>query len=608
MHHFIRCEHIDGWKGSRTRCLSLAHLKREASLLATTSASAATMSDSFFQKKRKRPSDSGGSAKAGPSRPRMREKSGAGSSGGGSGGGKSKRGGRPAAALDDEDLGSGTAELGDGDDGDSDDGGIEGMDLAHRYDEDVLSSDEDKAETPAEARVRLARMYLDSLKDEDVDPEDADAAEIDRQNISSRLQADAATHSSHVHTFVADRLRRPSTTSTEHILACRGHHRMPLTSVVVSADRASFWTAAKDGKIIRWRLYDGKMLEVISKARRTCQTHANGAEPAPARRGKHSGVRRSSSSGAARRRARAHAATKATHNDDRKANGSTSTAGRNGDSGDVPSLQYVALGDNEGHRDEVWALAVSSDGRHLVSGGKDRRICVWAIGNPAISFISNGKTDKHDAEAAGTSFVRALGGHKDSITALRFRQGSHDLFTASADRTLKLFDVSQLSYVETFFGHQEEVAGMDVLRGEVVVTAGSRDRTLRWWKVRDESQLVFRGGAKSKVRDVLEGGDIALDEDGVDHPIRENGPTQNYVEGSIDAVAMVDEHSFLSGGDSGTISLWSLAKKKPIFTVPVAHGCDEVDNGEHKIRTPRWITSLTCLPYGDVFASGECSG
>lgn len=34
-------------------------------------------------------------------------------------------------------------------------------------------------------------------------------------------------------------------------------------------------------------------------------------------------------------------------------------------------------GDVKGHTDEVLALALSSDGKYLVSGGRDRRVVVW---------------------------------------------------------------------------------------------------------------------------------------------------------------------------------------------------------------------------------------
>jgi ribosomal RNA-processing protein 9 len=422
-----------------------------------------------------------------------------------------------------------------------------------------------------EAKVKLLICLLPYI-----DPDDADAAEADRQNISARLQADVSSQSSHIHTFVADKLILPHSGDTSNLLACRGHN-LTVTSALVDANCKSMWTAGKDGQVIRWRVRDGKMLEIISKASSGEVSHH------------HRKKNTSSTSGAARRKARA-ALVASSSGKINNVDGKEIAAGNenhlNGHS-EAHCHRTVPL-EGQGHSDEVWALTTSSDGKYLVSGGKDKRICVWSL------------------DGASTTFTKTLGGHKDSITALRFRIGSHDLFSASLDRTLKLFDVSQLSYVETFFGHQEEVASFDLLRGEVAVSAGSRDRTVRWWKVRDESQLVFRGGAKSKVREILEGGDLYDEEEGGN---KKGAVVEEWVEGSIDAVAMVDEHTFLSGGDSGTISLWSLSKKKPIFTVAVAHGYHRTETQtEGTIQSPRWITSLACLPYGDVFASGSWDG
>ena len=73
-------------------------------------------------------------------------------------GGKTTRNGR-----DDDDE----EEEGEGDD-DLEDGGVDDMDLSHRYENEVQESDEEEEETPAEAKVRLARMYLDGLRDDDV--------------------------------------------------------------------------------------------------------------------------------------------------------------------------------------------------------------------------------------------------------------------------------------------------------------------------------------------------------------------------------------------------------------------------------------------------------
>jgi ribosomal RNA-processing protein 9 len=120
------------------------------------------MSDSFFQKKRKRTGDGDSSskgnsrvsrvstAKAGPSRLRRRDKQ----------SGESK--GRKALS------GANGNEDGDDDDDDLENGGIDDMDLLHRYDNDIQESDEDEGETPAEAKVRLAKLYLEGLRDDDI--------------------------------------------------------------------------------------------------------------------------------------------------------------------------------------------------------------------------------------------------------------------------------------------------------------------------------------------------------------------------------------------------------------------------------------------------------
>lgn len=57
---------------------------------------------------------------------------------------------------------------------------------------------------------------------------------------------------------------------------------------------------------------------------------------------------------------------------------------------------------------------------------------------------------------------------------------------------------------------------------------------------------------------------------------------------------------------SRSIALWSITKKKPIFTYTTAHGLDEMESStEGKLQRPRWIVSLACLRYGDLFASGK---
>jgi len=129
-----------------------------------------------------------------------------------------------------------------------------------------------------------------------------------------------------------------------------------------------------------------------------------------------------------------------------------------------------------------------------------------------------------------------------------------------------------MGYVETLFGHQDIIVDIDALRSESAVTAGSRDKTLRFWKIVEESQLVFRGGGKSAFRELLEGGLVDEEDEGknaeqgvtvVERPTtsaeeksagkgkKKSSKALKFIEGSIECVAMIDETTFLSGGDSG---------------------------------------------------------
>ncbi|KAF8964820.1 WD40 repeat-like protein [Flammula alnicola] len=417
-------------------------------------------------------------------------------------------------------------------------GAVDDMDL--RADDVGVgdSDDEDENETPAEKRLRLAQLYLESVKVGLADGE-FDAAEIDKELISARLKQDVLEHSGKVHLFIADSFdfTQPPTS----VLRTRGH-RFSVTSAVASESGNHLFTSGKEGHIIKWDLATGKKVATFYKVRPSTT--------------------------------------------DRKGKG-----------------KAVLDPDIKGHTDEVLSIALSGDGKLLASAGRDRRLCVW---------------DTEKGEWVKT-FAGPLG-HKDAIVGVAFRKGTNQLYSGSFDRTLKVYDLSPsvMGYVETLFGHQDHVLSLDALRGETCVSVGGRDKTVRYWKIVDETQLVFRGGGRSRVREVLEGGLKGDDEgddvdaDGTQLMPKAKGKEREekkFIEGSIECVAMIDETTFISGGDSGSICLWNTLKKKPIFTQALAHGFNEVlSESEGVIKTPRWITALASLRYTDLIVSGSWEG
>ncbi|KAJ7346462.1 WD40-repeat-containing domain protein [Mycena albidolilacea] len=426
----------------------------------------------------------------------------------------------------------------------NDEGGdLDDLDLTADVDVDPGASGDEDDETPAEKRLRLAKLYLESVKEGLADGE-FDAAEIDKELVSARLKQDVLEHSGKMHIFIADTIDFAQPQNS--ILRTRGH-RFSVTCAVASESGKHLFTSGKEGSIVKWDLASGKKLATFHKVRPL--------QSSTAKKGKAKGFA-------------------------------------------DPAV--------EGHTDEVLALALSGDGKYLASAGKDRRLGVW------------------DAEAGVwlKGFVGQMG-HKDLVSALAFRKGTHQLYTGSYDRTLKVYDLTPgvMGYVETLFGHQDHVLALDALRGETCVSVGGRDKTVRYWKIVEEKQLVFRGGGRSRVREVLEGGlrgeeGEDRDEDGAEPPSssikakgKEREKVSKFVEGSMECVAMIDETTFVSGGDSGSLCLWTTQKKKPIFTQALSHGFNEVTSAtEGIIQTPRWVTAVASLRYSDLIASGSWEG
>ncbi|KAH9306488.1 hypothetical protein KI387_010892 [Taxus chinensis] len=233
----------------------------------------------------------------------------------------------------------------------------------------------------------------------------------------------------------------------------------------------------------------------------------------------------------------------------------------------------------------VLSLAISSDGRYLATGGLDRYVHLWDT-----------RTREH---------IQAFPGHRGAVSCLAFRQGTQQLISGSFDRTIKLWSAEDRSYMDTLYGHQSEILTVDCLRKERVISVG-RDRTLRLWKVPEETQLVFRGHAAS-----------------------------------LECCCFVNNEEFMSGSDDGSIELWSMLRKKPVFIAKGAHGnaglqnlsvdlgigekpeemtnsqkCDGIDIGNgnvtHQIGSSSlvesWVGALAACRGSDLAASGAGDG
>jgi ribosomal RNA-processing protein 9 len=262
-----------------------------------------------------------------------------------------------------------------------------------------------------------------------------------------------------------------------------------------------------------------------------------------------------------------------------------------------------------GHTGELISIAVSDSGRFLATGDRHARLIIW------------------DAETLTPK--RLFTRHRDAVTSLSFRRGTEQLFSGGADRAVLVWSAPEAAYIETLHGHEDAVigvaGGLDPTQ-ETCVSVGARDRSARLWKVVEENQLVFRSGgtARQKGMDKLRKGRFGANVDkhnDTDGAINGEDEVIAYAEGSMECVALLDASLFVTGSDNGGLSLWSVQRKKPLFTVPIAHGrdlpippeemsanIDAAASGKGGPRLPRYITAIATVPFADLILTASWDG
>ncbi|KAL6464340.1 hypothetical protein MHYP_G00266570 [Metynnis hypsauchen] len=343
----------------------------------------------------------------------------------------------------------------------------EGVDGPNRKQKGNEEEDEEIEETPQEKKLRLAKLYLEQLREEE--EQKAEAEQFESGLIAGRLQEDVLEQKGTLQRLMAKELVVPD---PAEIRLLRGH-KLSVTCLVITPDEKYIFSASKDSSIIKWEVESGEKVQKIAGGRKgTEDLHV-------------------------------------------------------------------------GHTAHILCMAISSDGKYLATGDMNKLIMIW--------------------EADTCKFLYKFTGHRDAVSGLAFRRGTHDLYSASHDRSVKVWNVDENAYVETLFGHQDVITGLDCLGRERCVTAGGRDRTVRVWKISEESQLVFHGH-----------------------------------EGSIDCVQLINEEHMVSGGDDGCVCIWSVNKKRPVSRVKQAHGL----HGSEGLEEPNWVSSVAALHNSDTIASG----
>ncbi|NIM12342.1 MAG: DUF4365 domain-containing protein [Candidatus Aminicenantes bacterium] len=211
----------------------------------------------------------------------------------------------------------------------------------------------------------------------------------------------------------------------------------------------------------------------------------------------------------------------------------------------------------KGHKDWIKSVAVSPDGKWIVSGSADKTIKIW---------------DMESGECRAT-----LEGHKDEVRCVAITPDGTRILSGSDDETIRVWDVQTTQKTATLKGHTHLVLSVAVLPdGRKALSGGAgADTMIKLWDLNSWKCLMELIGHSNYIKSVAVAQDGKRAVSGsVDKTIKywdlETRKCIATLKGHSNNVLSVqitpDGRYAVSGSEDKTVKLWDLKEKNCVGT------------------------------------------
>ncbi|XP_076176104.1 U3 small nuclear riboprotein factor 55K [Ptiloglossa arizonensis] len=277
-------------------------------------------------------------------------------------------------------------------------------------------SEEDEEETAQEKRVRLAKKYLQQIKEEE-----KDRAEFEEGAVSKRLREE----------YLEEKGRLRKTVASNYVghsepisLRCK-EHRDSITCLCLSSNGKFLYSGSKDGSLVKWSLKERAKLKAIKGKRKT----QDGMKCIQCI--------------------------------------ATSTDSKFlvvGDSGCKDIRVFCAdtlnrIKNLQGHRGSVTGLVFRKDTHTLYSASEDRSVKVWNLDDMA--------------------YVESLFGHQSGITSIDALARERAITSGGFDGTIRIWKIVEESQL-IFVGHSGSIDTVKLINEENFFSCGDDGQLCVW--------------------------------------------------------------------------------------------------------------------------------
>ena len=213
-----------------------------------------------------------------------------------------------------------------------------------------------------------------------------------------------------------------------------------------------------------------------------------------------------------------------------------------------------------GHRDTIWAVAVTGDGSRAVTGGNDGTVIVWDL-------------------AAGTA-LHALTGHQDTVRAVAVSGDGTRAVTGGDDGGVIVWDLAAGTALRTLTGQRVVAAAAVTGDGSRAVTGGEDGAVIVWDLAAGTALRTLTGHRRQQVAAVAVSGDGSRAvTGGYDGAVivwdLAAGTALHTLTGHRRPVAAVaisrDGSTAVTGGEDGAVIVWDLAAGTALRTLTGHH-------------------------------------